>query len=334
MKSSKVVGLLCPSYFGYHILIEKGLINKFSNVICYDERPSNNFLVKALLRLGLRSLLFPLLFTYYVLIYVEFVKGRVTHLFVINPESVPRLFIKLLKKRNIHITLYMWDSFENKKYAKSLVNIVDDCYSFDLIDCSKDNKVNYLPLFYSKSTLPTSKTSAYDLSFVGTLHSDRYQLIKSIEKQVNDFGLNTFIYLYHPSKFVFFIKKILKIDYVDIKFSDVHFEPLPYTEVLNVFDNSFAILDMQHPSQSGLTMRTIETLGARKKLITSNPNVALLDFFDERNILVLEREQPTIPRNFFDDKYLDIPTEVYEKYSLDGWLSHLTGSARYNFYYN
>lgn len=233
MKSSKVVGLLCPSYFGYHTLIEKGLISKFTKTVFFDERPSNNVVVKALLRLGLRPLLFPLLFLYYSFIYIKFIKEGVTHLLIINPESVPRLFIKLLKNKDVNIILYMWDSFENKKYARSLVNIVDGCYSFDLLDCSKYNKVNYLPLFYSNSTLPTTKTLTYDLSFVGTLHSDRYQLIKSIEKQVNDLGLNTCIYLYHPSKFVFTIKKLLKIDYFDVELSDVNFEPLPYSEVLS-----------------------------------------------------------------------------------------------------
>ena len=39
------------------------------------------------------------------------------------------------------------------------------------------------------------------------------------------------------------------------------------SEVLKLFSQSFSILDVEHPNQKGLTMRTFESLGLGKKLI-------------------------------------------------------------------
>ena len=55
-------------------------------------------------------------------------------------------------------------------------------------------------------------------------------------------------------------------------------------EIISLISKSKAILDINHPSQVGLTMRTFETLGANKKLITTNENIKIYDFFDKENI--------------------------------------------------
>ena len=67
-------------------------------------------------------------------------------------------------------------------------------------------------------------------------------------------------------------------------------------------------------------MRCIETLGAKRKLITTNQAILEYDFYDENNILIVNREAPEIPIEFFSKPYQEISSEIYEKYSLDNWI--------------
>ena len=80
---------------------------------------------------------------------------------------------------------------------------------------------------------------------------------------------------------------------------------------------------MQHPKQTGLTMRTIETLGAKKKLITTNPHVKEYDFYRPENILIVDRYNPVITKEFLDAPWKEIPENIYKKYSISSWLNSI-----------
>ena len=76
------------------------------------------------------------------------------------------------------------------------------------------------------------------------------------------------------------------------------FATLPISAVNDIFMSSRAVLDVTHPRQCGLTMRTLETLGASKKLVTTNTAVRGYDFYDPTNIAVIDRRSPIIDPDF------------------------------------
>ena len=82
---------------------------------------------------------------------------------------------------------------------------------------------------------------------------------------------------------------------------------------------SKCILDAPQAGQTGLTIRTIECLGAKRKLITTNSDIRNYDFYNESNILVFN-ESVDLDSVFFTSEYKDIPKDIYEKYSLRNWL--------------
>ena len=158
----------------------------------------------------------------------------------------------------------------------------------------------------------------YDISFVGTVHSDRYPIIKRLE---DDFKV--FHYFYSPSKLLFKLQRLLKSSFKNIDPSDIHFESFKKDELLKLINESRAVIDIEHPDQKGLTMRTIEMLGARKKFITTNSNIREYDFFNEANILVIDRKNPVIDKSFLELPYADLDNSIYEKYSLSNWTKHI-----------
>jgi hypothetical protein len=90
--------------------------------------------------------------------------------------------------------------------------------------------------------------------------------------------------------------------------------------VREIFFKSRAIVDIHHPKQRGLTMRTIEALGSKRKLITTNPSVRSYDFYCPQNIHILEDHGESLTPEFFRTPYVEVSERVYHKYSLDGWL--------------
>ena len=85
-------------------------------------------------------------------------------------------------------------------------------------------------------------------------------------------------------------------------------------------NQSKAVLDIQFSSQIGLTMRSIECIGMGVKLITTNTSIRKYDFYNENNILIIDRENPIIDWDFLDKQYEEIEEKIYEKYSLKNWI--------------
>ena len=80
------------------------------------------------------------------------------------------------------------------------------------------------------------------------------------------------------------------------------------------------IVDIQSPLQTGLTMRTLEMVGLKKKLITTNIDIVNYDFYNPNNIMVISRDNPKLDKRFFESDYVDIPSEIYQKYSITSWI--------------
>ena len=63
-------------------------------------------------------------------------------------------------------------------------------------------------------------------------------------------------------------------------------------------------------------MRTIEMVGLRKKLITTNAEIVNYDFYDSSNICIINRNSPVLDQNFISVPYKELPDSIYQKYSL------------------
>ena len=323
--SGKTVLLLAPKFFGYELEIKKELENLGAKVIYFDERPKNDFFTKVFIRLNLKSFISKKIDDYYKNIIQEIKDESIDFLFLIAPETVSIENIKQIKSihKNIKIISYFWDSIKNKKTALEYLAYSNKFFSFDLKDAEADIRIEFLPLFYIddyKNIANIENELVYDISFIGTVHSDRYKIIKKIEEQAKELNLKTYFYFYSPSKILFFFQKLFKKDFKYIKWKDVSFKSLSKSDVIDIIKQSKTIIDIQHPFQTGLTMRTIEMFGAKKKLFTTNKDIENYDFYNRSNIFIINRNEPKLDFDFFKKDYEEIDKTIYEKYSLNSWL--------------
>lgn len=319
LKGKKIL-FFTASFLGFQDDIKYALEKMGAQVDWYDERVSTSTFTKALVRINRDALALK------IKIYYENIINRTKdvnydYVFFVNIEAATKNIIDSL--RHYHpdsvFILYEWDSIVNNKNARGLLDLFDETWSFDKDDCEEFN-MNFLPLFYNNeyAKLKTKEEYEYEVMFIGTTHSDRYRFVKSIEDQIEGDKFNWF---YFPS-ILLYLKMWIQDKWFrkNSNYSEFKFTPLCKKKLLEVVENSRILLDAQHPKQTGLTMRTLETLGARRKLITTNQYVKEYDFYNPKNILVVDRKKPLITKEFLDSSFEMPSIEVYNKYSLDSWL--------------
>jgi hypothetical protein len=284
----KSILFICPAFFGYENVIKSALVNNGYEVDFFDERTSNNSFLKAIFRVK-KSLLNSFIERHYESILKKIENKHYDYFFLIKGEVVPESFIVKFKELNpqARLVYYTYDSIKNNnKNSVYILKHFDDCFSFDFEDVKTYPTLRLKHLFYSNEFVSkaNAKSRDYNISFVGTLHSNRFSILKKLFAYFN----NTFVFYYMPAKWFFYFEKFTKKEFKQIEITDVSFDKLSKSQVAEIFKNSKSVLDIQRFGQTGLTMRTFEVLAAGAKLITTNNFIKSVPFYNSENIIVLE----------------------------------------------
>lgn len=239
-------------------------------------------------------------------------------IFVIKANVLTEKAIEIIKSKNkkAKTVLYLWDSIERIDNYKNIWHCFDTIFSFDRVDSQKNSNIRFKPLFYRSEYRKTEKTAVvYDLFFAGWSHSDRAILLKNIASSLERQRLRVkFLILvgkmsYHTSSAIRAIRNLT------IK------TPIEAKEVAQYCFESNAVLDLAHPNQTGLTMRTIEVLfGAKRKLVTTNKDIVNYDFYNEDNILIIDRNNLEIPKNFFEKTFKPYSQALTDSLFIENWV--------------
>lgn len=328
--NDKKVLVLMPAFFDYPAAVLNAIKDCGADVAVMDERPANDFFTKVAIRLGLHFFVRKKIEDYYEAILASSESDKLDYLLLISPETVSDSFIGRLRQKNpgMKVVMYMWDSFSNKKSALKLLPIVDVCFSFDNSDVERYPGLSFLPLFYRDEyrSLSCEGDKDIDILFVGTAHSDRYRVAKAVKQQAEGVGLKVYFYFFSPSKILFYFKSMFDKNTRGIDIRDISFSPLSGGEILSLISRSKVVLDIEHPGQVGLTMRSIEMLGAKKKLMTTNKAIVGYDFYNPNNNILIDRKNPVFNRDVVLSEQVEIDLKTYEKYSIHSWVETLFSS--------
>lgn len=324
LQGKRILLIMCSGY-------SDGIISQMkqmgANVDYLNDKPNDGFICKALGRLQIHLYL-SYIEKYYSRQIKRLQNNRYDYILIIRGEYTPiPTIIKLKQKfKNAKMILYMWDGIENYPTIIRKWRYFDKVLTFDRVDYEKyKNKIGFLPLFYYNAYLPinniaTDEKYKYDLCFIGTAHDDRIKIIKKIMGDCARNGNKCFSYFYMPHKLVYLKYKFTSKYFKNVKMSDVSFIQIPFKDLYKIYSESRCILDVENKGQHGLTMRSIEMLGLKRKLITSNKDIANYDFYNENNILIIDRKNPAIDQHFINLPYELLPNDIYEKYSLANWI--------------
>jgi hypothetical protein len=246
----------------------------------------------------------------------------VSEILVIKGEGLSAGFIRYLRRSfpEAHLSLYLWDGIENTRGATQIAAEFDSVSTFDPLDAHIFNW-RHRPLFarsVEKKKIISSDSVAYDWIFIGSLHSDRFSVLKRLTEssRFQRFYAHGFI----PGKFLWFLRHLTNPRLWHHGAINVSTTPIPSIQVNQIIQRAKAVVDIEHPKQRGLTMRSIETLLLGRKLVTTNTEIKNSDLFHESRVFVIDRREPNISQDFLESPFVDIPQETREKYFLRSWL--------------
>jgi hypothetical protein len=220
---------------------------------------------------------------------------------------------------------YHWDSLKESYQYLHIINYFDKVYSFDPHDCKKYEEIKYLPLFYINeySVLRSNSEFVYediDVLFIGSWRNkERYRTIRLIKEYCRNNQIEFYSYLYVNWKT--FIRSLFRFYYM----KNAKLKSLKHPEIVDFFKRSKVIIDLPSSFQQGLTMRTFETLGAGKKLITTNVHIKNEPFYDESYIKLIDLNDLDINKDFINNKNYKIDPTI-NNFTIQSFVNALFNS--------
>jgi len=268
----KKVLFVGPVFYDYHTLIQKKIEDLGANVSFYPEK-KDGFLF------GILNTLNPFLIFWYQKWYYFFLwrsikDKKFTHFLLIRGYKIPSFFIEKIKKKNpdIKCIMYQWDSNQNNPYF-NLLKYFNKSYTFDYKDYKEQDGLGFLQLFYTEDIRKLNNSEVnfkYDFFCFSSFTINRYNDMLSFIAfcKVNNYELKSFCFIPYTTYFKFkYLKRI------DLDKQYLSFKPMPREDYLECLANSGIVVDFSHATQTGLSMRIIETYGAGKKIFTTNTSI-------------------------------------------------------------
>lgn len=321
--------LIAASFFGYSKEIKNVLEARGRSVLWFEDRPAIDTRTKAMVRLA-PSLIRARTEAYFQHIIDQARQHPIRDVLVIKGEALSPTMIERMRAAlpQARFTLYFWDSYRNMPAdSPQKVPLFDRALTFDPVDAQADTRLAYRPLFYlNEYATLDSAGQDIDVLFIGTVHTDRYAVLDRLGR-VLPASMRFEKVLYFPSEWMYRGRRLFDPAFRNARRDEFVFKSLAKGEVMALIRRARIVVDIERPVQTGYTMRTMEMLGACRKLITTNPKINEAAFFHPDNQLYIDRQQPVVPAEFLTSPWHPMPAGSMRTYSLDGWLDEVLPST-------
>jgi hypothetical protein len=314
-----------PKTFNYEREIIRALEGKGAAVAYMNDKPWDSAWLKALLRL------FPRLAwlkadSYYRSWIEHSAPPAIDIVLIVKGEAISPRTLRRLRSKYPHarFLLYLWDSLSNVRGTVAKLAYFDVLFSFDRDDCLNHRQFRYRPLFFLEQyrNLCSGRPPEAKCFFLGTLNGDRPRVLRRLLDALQH-SAELDYWLFVRSGLELQVRKLFDRSLRSLDSLRLLRRPMTSAQIAERLATATAVIDIEHPRQAGLTMRTFEVLASGRKLITTNRRIELESFFDPQRILVIERTCPAIPDHFLRSAAAPLADDFFSRYSIDGWLEEL-----------
>lgn len=212
----------------------------------------------------------------------------------VRTRTVPK-FIHSIKP-SMRIIYWYWNPVNNESLPELTKDNKIECWSFDENDCTTYGMKRNIQYYYEPDMDDGNLNLEYDLYFVGR-DKGRKETINQIKSDIEKARVTYKFDVYGDS---------------DVGIS--------YREVQDRIQKAKAILEINQNGQVGCTLRALEALFFRKKLITTNNNIKKEDFYNPNNIFVYGVDDIQSLKEFVNSPY-DKASDIYkEKHTIEAWF--------------
>ena len=226
--------------------------------------------------------------------------------------------------------LYFWDSCKNMRRPKEVAKYFDKVSSFDRMDCEEmaDYGWKFRPLFYIKEYEHASRKANKDIDvlYVSSLFPNRARSYIGLREYCEKHNLNLKT-LFYIKESIYKVQKNKIPEYAAIESECIRHESIDKKEIIELMGRAKVMFDCSHSRQSGLTMRTVECVGAEQLLASTNEDLKNYDFYKKENICILAEDNFEGLAEFVaNSEYEPLNEELYDKYSVASWLWDIIGA--------
>lgn len=227
----------------------------------------------------------------------------------IKADFLSNKTIEAVNKKSRQSVLVISDSINRYPQTKNIISLFSKVFSFEKKDCEKYN-LRFKTNFIYKTVDNPPQDFKYKVFNISSFDK-RFPIIKKIAEALYQMNIKSKIIIFTSKKneepYLEFSKKTLSIE-----------------ENNQLLEESEIMLDVSRIGQEGLSFRVFESLGLKKKLITTNKDIVNYDFYNPENIYVIEDiNDIKIPAAFFKKPYIDIPPNILNKYLIENWVDEL-----------
>jgi hypothetical protein len=95
---------------------------------------------------------------------------------------------------------------------------------------------------------------------------------------------------------------------------------LDYEDIQVMQSKAKAIMELMPARDADITMRTIDALILRKKLITDAAEIQSREYYHPNNVFVIGVDDPECLEEFLKKEYVPVSQEILDKYKIDAWV--------------
>lgn len=205
------------------------------------------------------------------------------------------------KRNGLKLYYWYWNPARMSNFKRYLSDFKVATYS--LFDSKKYNIPLNNTYYFSEIKLPRENLTT-DIYFLGG-DKGRYQLLTSLNREFKNRGLST-EFIVVQSNGLYRQKKYDK--------------PLSYKENLVHIARSKAILEILSNPDDGLSLRAMEALFFKKKLITNSKEIKFHPFYNPSNIFILGEDNLQGLSRFLESNYIGVDSDIIAYYDFDQWI--------------
>ena len=221
---------------------------------------------------------------------------------IVSAYTHPALFHAIIDTVNegVSVHLWMWNPVKDNQRFIYGINEVKKigvvCHSFDEDDCKKYG-MQLHDSFYNMHTHAKQEQIDTDFYFLGAA-KDRGNAVINAEKELADY------------KTLFVMPSSLP-------------EYITYAENIRNIMRSRCIVEILQEQQHDMTLRPLEAIAFRKKLLTNNPSIIEYPFYNPQNIFVLGKDDIQQLTTFLSLPYIDVDENTVERYDVNTWFNSI-----------
>lgn len=181
-----------------------------------------------------------------------------------------------------------------------------EAWTYNIHDCEIYD-LHYNRQFMQRSLFlndEENKLKDLDAVFIG-YDKGRRSILERLKRDLEQCGAKSYFYI--PDS----------MDFPDNACHDNHI--LKYGDYIEVLRRSRAVIDIVNEGNYGLTLRPVEAMFMKIKLITNYDDITHYDFYNESNIYIIGKDSRSLSE-FLDGEYSQIENSIIEKYDVPGWI--------------